>query len=34
MDKATWLHEHQIFLEGIYGLLLNKGKEEKGEESI
>jgi hypothetical protein len=34
MDKAMWLHEHLVFLEGTQGLLLNKGKEEKGEESI
>jgi hypothetical protein len=34
MNKAMWLHKHLVFLEGIQGLLLNKGKEEKGEKSI
>jgi hypothetical protein len=25
-DRATWLHEHPILLEGIQGLLLKKKK--------
>jgi hypothetical protein len=34
MNRAMWPHKHPIFLESVYGLFLNKGKEEKGAESI